>query len=249
MGTHAGLAALVVVDTLGLVRGRMKPRRTDTVEATVDVSAGSAAADVSSAALVGVLTRAVGPLLVARAALAAVALRGVHAPPVGTQVAPQQALVDLLPRHVGRRNVAQHLAVPGRPRRARLAVAAAVTPARLCPAHAHGVAAAAVQPGQREAEFVGALAEPVDSGETVSLAAVQAGSPILSRDEARVADAVEAGVGVDTAAVVAGVAARLALVLIDTLLVVIESTSLRTFTAEGSDSVETIAPITQSYDK
>ncbi len=86
------------------------------------------------------------------------------------------------------------------------------------PALAHGAAAAAVDARQPEGHLVAALAAGREGGVAAPLAAVQATAAVLGGDEAGLADAVEAGVGVDAAAAMAGVAPCLAFVLVNTLL-------------------------------
>ena len=146
--------------------------------------------------------------------VAAVSLRRVYAHPIVAEVAAQRALVNVLCADNLLGLFAQQVELCRGARGTRLAQV--VRP--LGPALAHGAAAAAVDPRQPEGHLLAALAAGREGGVAVALPSVQAGLAVLRGDEARFADAVEPGVGVDTAAPVAGVAPRLTLVLVHTLL-------------------------------
>ncbi len=147
-------------------------------------------------------------------AVAAVALSGVHTHPILAQVAAQRTLINVLRAYnlLGRR--AQQVKLCGAARRARLAQVVRL----VGPALAHGAAAAAVDTRQPEGHLVAALAAGREGGVAAPLAAVQATAAVLGGDEAGLADAVEAGVGVDAAAAVTRVAPCLAFVLVNALL-------------------------------
>jgi hypothetical protein len=71
----------------------------------------------------------------------------------------------------------------------------------------------------------------------VALPAVKAAAAVLCGDEAGLADAVEAGLGVDAAPPVAGMATCLALVLVHTLLPVNPTAMIQTLSAFSKKSV------------
>ena len=191
VGAHPGLAALIVVDALGFISGGVEASVALAVEAALRVPTVAPPAHPLQA-LVGVPALLVSRHLKALGAVAAVAFLSVHTLAVGTEIRPERALVN--PGDADGRLLAQQPVLLCPPRRAG---GAEVLPAA-GPALAHCLAAAAVHPGELEGHLATALATARNGGVAGPLPGVQTAPPVLGRDEAGVADAVEAGIRVDT---------------------------------------------------
>ena len=161
--------------------------------------------------------------------VAVVALLRVHTPAVRTEVGVEGALV-YPPGEVSRNIPTQQLVLRCAGGGAGLAQVGHTE----LPALAHGLTAATVNLGQLEGHLTGALPAtgPREGGEAVTLPTVQTAESVLGGDEAWLADAVVAGVSVDTPAVVTVVLTSLTLVLVLALVLGVHHGALRTDAGE-----------------
>ena len=165
------------------------------------------------------------------------------------EICPEGALIDVGGVEYLQRLLTQDLELTGAGRGTGLAqVARPELPAGPC-----RLPAAAVDAGQLKGHGTPALAAPGKGGVTGALPPVQTAPTVLGGNEARVADAMVAGVRVDAPPVVAGVAAGGALVLVHALVVLVHDGALGTLARKraqrvGAVSANTETSTTRKYD-